>query len=261
METIVRLTGTGISILPLITICALLILIGVICLIVYRVKRKVREFSRTVFGTDTLQEAFGQIEEEYVSTPKSVSALTSLYLPKIKEDFPDFSYDEMKTKAINVLTTYLVAINNRSVSQLAEGNSELKTKLETHLLQLENAGKREHFENIRIHRTEISDYKKREGRLVITFQSSIEYVHYITQAGSTVDKKPQKTQSRYEVDLIYIQDRNMSEANMQGGLALNCPNCGGALTGLGSDKCPYCLTPVIKLNIHAWSFSDVREKL
>ena len=141
---------TSTLILIIVILVLLLIVIGAIYYGVYKLKQKTREFSRQVFGTDSLKEGFEQIEAEYAVTPKSVSAVTSLYLPKITKDFPEFSYDEMKDKARNVLTSYLLAINDFDPGKLTEGTSELKNKLEHIIILLKNKDQREHFDKIKI---------------------------------------------------------------------------------------------------------------
>lgn len=94
------------------------------------------------------------MEQEYASTPKSVSAMTSLYLPKIKKDFPEFQYDEMKVRAENALTSYLMAVDRLNAGALKEGNRELKDRLEMRIEMLKAAGNKERFGSIKIHRTE-----------------------------------------------------------------------------------------------------------
>lgn len=66
-------------------------------------------------------------------------------------------------------------------------------------------------------------------------------------------------QSRYDVEMIYIQDRDLVENQADSGLAMNCPNCGAPLPKLGAKKCLYCDTPVEEFNIKIWHFSDVEE--
>lgn len=241
----------------------LLIVIVIVALVVYHIKRKIRDFSRQVFGTNTLKEGFENMETEYATTPKSVSAMTSLVLPRITKDFPDFSYDEMKEKAENLLTSYLLSIHNFNPGQLSEGNSELKTKLENAILILKNKDQREYFGSIKIHRTELSAYTKRAGRCIVTFQSSVQYYHYIQDGEGRLVSGSKDTlfQSKYETDLIYIQDRSVVEGELESSIGINCPNCGAPITNLGQKFCEYCGTGVVELNIHAWSFSDVRELL
>ena len=251
----------AILILGIVCLVLLLIVIIAIYIGVYKLKQKTRQFSRQVFGTDSLMEGFEQIEAEYAVTPKSVSAMTSMYLPRITRDFPEFSYDEMKEKAQNVLTSFLLAVNDFNPGRLTEGNSELKNKLEHTIAILKNKDHREHFDSIKIHRTEISSYTKKSGRCIITMQTSVQYYHYITDRDGRVisGSKDVLFQSKYETDLIYIQDRALVEGDLGDAEGLNCPNCGAPITNLGSKFCEYCGTGVVTYNIHVWSFSDVRE--
>ena len=79
------LTGT------IIVLVLLLVLAGIVYCAYRTIKNKIQQFSRMAFGTNSLKEAFNKVEAEYATTPKSVSAATSLYLPRIMKDFPDLS--------------------------------------------------------------------------------------------------------------------------------------------------------------------------
>ena len=219
-----------------------------------KAKRAVESFSRDAFGTSDIVQGLRQVEQEYSATPKSVSAMTSLYLPKIKKDFPEFHYDEMKVRAENVLTSYLLAVDGMNAGLLREGNQELKDKLEMRIGMLRGAGEK-------LHRTEITDYKKRSGRCIITFQTSLQYFHTRKdENGKILDgREDLTTQSKYNTDVIYIQDREMLADERDLSLGLNCPNCGAPISGTGSKVCEYCGTPVVELNIYAWTFSNVTE--
>ncbi len=246
----------------IIILVLMLIIIGCVAYGVFRIKNAVTDFSRQAFGTDNIMEGFQQVEEEFASTPKSVSAMTSLYLPRIKKDFPEFQYDEMKVRAQNVLTSYLMSIDNGNPGALSEGSRELKDKLELYIMQLKGRGEKEQFKNIKLHRMEIADYKKRNGRCIITFQSSLQY-HYcrMQEGGKVIAGNPDGLkQARYNVDLVYIQDRNLVEDERDLSLGLNCPNCGAPISGLGSKSCEFCGTPIVELNLYAWTFHDVREE-
>lgn len=234
---------------------------GCVYAAVRKAKKAVESFSVEAFGTSNIMEGFKQVEQEYASTPKSVSAMTSLYLPKIKKDFPEFQYDEMKVRAENALTSYLLAIDKMSTGVLKEGNQELHDKLEMRIEMLKAAGNREHFGSIKLHRTEISDYRKRNGRCIITFQTALQYYHTLEdENGKLLDgRRDLLTQSKYNTDVIYIQDRNLVEDERDLSLGLNCPNCGAPISGIGSKFCEYCGTPVVELNIYAWTFSNITE--
>lgn len=230
--------------------------------IAYRVIReRIRLFTRMAFRSDTLKGSFENMEREEEITPKSVSAATKLYLPQILRDFPQFHYDEMRNRAENVLTGFLSGIDEKNPARLPEGTtSELREKLDLRIGALDNEGAEEHFRNIRIHRTEIKTYRKLKGRCSIIFQSAVQYNYFKESGGNVTEGSVNRLkQSRYHVEMIYIQDRDLVENQADSGLAMNCPNCGAPLPRLGAKKCLYCDTPVEEFNIKIWHFSDVEE--
>lgn len=246
------------------SIIILALALAVLCggYIAYRhIREKVRTFTRAAFGSDTIPGSFENMEREAEITPKSVSAATTLYLPQILRDFPEFHYDEMKNRAENVLVGYLSGIDEKDSTGLPEGvTSELREKLDLKINALDNEGAEEHFRNIRIHRTEIKTYRKLKGRCGIIFQSAVQYNHFKKRDGIVTEGAEDRLeQSRYNVEMIYIQDRDLIENQADSGLAMNCPNCGAPLPELGARKCLYCDTPVEEFNIRIWYFSDVEE--
>lgn len=247
-------------IIVLVIVFALLLAIWILF---KKITRKVENFSRMAFGTSDIRKGVEQIQKEYAATPKSVSGMTSLYLPKIAADFPEFKYDEMKSKAVNVLCSFLLAVDRMNSGKLEDANEELQNQLENRILNLKGSSKREHFKEIKVHQTEINNYRKTEGRCIITFQSSTQYYHYIEdEEGKLLSgSRDVLFQSKYNVDLIYIQDRNIVENELDYALGLNCPNCGAPISSLGAKVCEYCGTPVIEISIHAWSFSSITEKV
>lgn len=252
----------------IIILVMVLVILGMIFFAAYKItkkvrqiKREVRSFSQEFLGTSDIRQGLRQVEQEYATTPKSVSGATNLCLPRITADFPDFHYDEMKRRAENVLLSYLSCVSLRSVENLQDANSELKHSLEHRINYLKAHSMQEYFDQPKIHRTEIASYTKNGGRCTITFQSSIQYKHYIMDmhgrrisgSDSTIE------QSRYNVELIYIQDREIVENDIDGLKGRNCPNCGAPLTHIGSGNCRYCGTPVVEYNIKVWTFSSVKE--
>ena len=237
-----------------------IMVIGIVAFLYIR--QQTRKFSKELFGTSDIRQAAKEMQVEYATTPKSVSAMTSLLLPKISEDFPDFNYNEMKVRANNVLTSYLAAISAGSVGLLKDGNAELKQRLTDYIGNFTEKNLREHFDSVHIHRTEISQYRKSAGRCIITFQSSLECFHYTTDLGdnSVTDGSTEyKYQTRYNVDLIYIQDRNKVENELDHAIGINCPNCGAPLNSLGAKVCEYCGTPIVAVNLYAWTFNNIEE--
>lgn len=238
----------------------LLIVVGAAYKLYYEIRRKVRRFSSMAFGTENLLDGIQTMEQEEELTPKSVASATGLYLPSIMKDFPDFHYEEMKTRAENVLTSYLESVEKQDPSYLTEGTSELKDKLVLRINELKSKGQQESFKDIHIHKMEIHQYRKEKGRCSIILQAAVESIHYLTQDGNIIrGKLERKEQSRYNVELLYIQDRDVVENAGDKGLAMNCPNCGAPLPGLGAKYCEYCGSPVVEFNIRTWNFASVRE--
>ena len=244
----------------IIVLVLLLVLVGIVYYAYRNISKKVRRFSSMAFGTQNLMQGLKQVEQDYAVTPKSVSGATSLHLPRITKDFPDFHYEEMKRRAENVLLSYLQSIDEDNASCLTEGMDELKDKLNMQLERLRSNGIRVHFDDPRLHRTEIYQYRKDKSRCSVVFQSSIEYHYYEEKNGAIVAGSRTTTkQSRYNVECIYIQDRDLIENTRDAGLGMTCPRCGGVLSGVGAKVCMYCDSPIIEFNIRTWHFSDVKE--
>ena len=118
----------------------------------------------------------------------------------------------------------------------------------------------EHFHNIRLHRTEIHQYRKNKGRVSIVFQSAVEYIHYVEEKGTLIKgKKDMQEQAKYNIEVVYIQDQDMVENINEMALGLHCPNCGAPITGLGAKICEYCDSPIVEFNLRTWNFSRVKE--
>lgn len=244
----------------IIILVLLLILAGIIYGAFVYIRDRVRTYSKLILGSPSVSEGIKNRQREVSVTPKSVSSATGIYLPSILKDFPEFHYDEMKSRAENVLISFLKSVDARDVSLLTEGTNELKDKLRMRIETLRQEEKKEYFQNIRIHRTEIHQYRKIKGRCSVVLQSAIEYKHYLEKDGKVITGSNQLLeQSKYNVELIYIQDREQVEDLGDAGLGLNCPNCGAPLSSLGAKTCEYCGTPIIEFNIKTWNFSDVKE--
>lgn len=240
----------------------LLVLVGIIYYAYRRIREKISTFSNLLFGTANLLEGIKNRENEVAVTPKSVSSATNLYLPAIMRDFPEFHYDEMKTRAENVLTSYLRSVDTMSSSMLTEGTRELKEELSMRIQALKRLERREHFQNIKIHRTEIHRYRKNKGRVSVVFQSAVEHIHYLEQDGKLLKGRDDiQEQAKYNIEVIYIQDQELVEDVGEMALGLHCPNCGAPIPSLGAGKvCEYCDSPIVEFNMRTWNFSRVSEQ-
>ena len=273
--------GSFAFIFIIIILVLVLIIVGIIAAITVAIIKKVNQATRTVknvtnsvnnvvrtaqnisqatTGTTDIAEGIRRTTFEYASTPKTVSDLSSLMLPKIAADFPEYNNTEMIERAKNVLTSYLFSIDENNPSHLTEGNEDLKNKLTMQVKLNQDKGYVEHFERIKVHKCVLNNYEKTDGVCTITFQAAVQFFHYITENGKIrTGRNDLMTQAKYDIKMVYVQDRDMVDKYSEMALSSVCPNCGAPIKGLGDKHCPYCGSAVEIINIYAWSFSDVGE--
>lgn len=117
---------------------ALLAVVGT----VWHFYRKIKGFARANFGTDDFSEIARMREEEEANTPKSVSGMTSLYLPRLQKDFPELNWVEFQELA--------------------------KSHVKRHLEEMGRT-------KVRFHQTVLRDYRKEKGTCFVVLQSSVEF--------------------------------------------------------------------------------------
>ncbi|MBQ6845245.1 MAG: zinc ribbon domain-containing protein [Agathobacter sp.] len=242
-------------------IVTIVILFGVIAggITIYRnITQKLRSASRQLFGTDDFIEGFNRNADILAETPKSVSSMTRLMEPQIMQDFPEFSWEEFKHKAENMLTSALLAISANNPEGLVDASEDIKKQVANIIEENRLNGIGETYSQIQIHQTEIANYKKQNGKCVITIQSAVGYLHYKMQDGKVLaGDQNRKTQTKYNVELVYIQDAKL--ADMDNAVGTTCPQCGAPIKNLGAKYCEYCGTGVTPLNIHVWSLHKFYE--
>ncbi len=178
---------------------------------------RVQRLSKAIFGTKDIIDGLKQAKLDTDATPKSLAAMTSLLLPQIQADFPAFNWQEYREKVRQDVRKCIRDMHDEP-------------------------------EEITIHETEISDYRRSEGTCYIRCQTS---AGYRTDAGTWMEKK-------YETDIVYIQDVSQLPPT-QTGVGLNCPNCGAPIKMLGAKTCPYCGTGITELNIRVWKVNGTKE--
>lgn len=242
----------------------MIVLAVLLCVVIFAVlgiwalKNKVSQFSRDVFGTDSLAEGINRQADLAAETPKSVSGMTRIMEPQIMRDFPDFSWEEFKHRAENMLTSALLAISNGDVTTIQNASDAVKDQIRNRIEDNEAAGISENFEQIKIHQTEISNYHKEKGACVITIQSAVEYFYSKIRDGEVIGgSRERKTQTKYNTELIYIQDIDIAE--FDNAIGMNCPNCGAPIKNLGEMRCEYCGTKVTPVNTKVWSLHKIYE--
>lgn len=248
--------GYVLSVIGILVGCAL---IGTIIYVVNRVRCRVRQISELAFGTKDIIEGFKQQEEVYNNTPKSVSGMTSVELPKILRDFPEFSWTEWKKICENTLQAYLEAIENKSLTYLKDASDAIKQQADLVIGEEMRLGITECFDQLKIHRTEIYRYEKKEGLCKIKIQSALQYYYskISEEKGKMIDNKIQ--QCRYDMELVFVQDMSKVDDDLAYEFIGNCPNCGAPMVAVGSTRrCQYCGTEVKEAyNTRIWTLHRI----
>ncbi len=224
------------------------------------IKRKLREVSQTIFGTNSLLAGISKQKQEMCETPCSLHSMTSIYLPQITKDFPQFDYELYKNKAKSVLRSYLGALQSRDVSMLYEECSDtLKNNVKGIIRDLTSRKVTPVFKEIVIHDVQISRYIKNGATVIVLFELSVGYYSYGENSKGDVvyGDRDLKTQTVYEVGLVYVQNADMAGAG--DAVGVNCPNCGAPVTNLGQKFCEYCSSSIVEVNERVWRFNSVHE--
>lgn len=241
-------------------VIAVLIVLGVGVYLYQRIRSKIRDASRVLFHTDSILEGIQSQQEEMSHIPKSVSGMTSVYLPLIGEDFPEFNYEEFKTRSDNMLVSALQAISQGTIETVIHGSENLIHTLELKIQENKLEHKIESYNDIKIHQTEIYQYTKSNGTCKITFQSAVGYHHTIYQEGKLIEGSEQyKKQCKYNIDLIYIQDVSQIHSKASTFDIGTCPNCGAPVSNLGNKMCNYCGCAIEVANVRVWQIDSFLE--
>lgn len=240
----------------------ILIIAILIAVAVFKIRSGLRSISRDVFGTNSIMDGLQKQKISLSETPRSLQAMTPIYIPKIEKDFPEFDYSAYKRKCESLLRSYFNAIEDKNSELLREEVSDnLKNNVRSIVYDLESKNYKQYFDNITIHQTEISRYIKNGSTVTIVFVSSVGYVAYCEDGNGKIvfGEKENKTQTVYETELVYAQDVEKI-ATADSALGISCPNCGAPVTNLGNKFCEYCGAGLREVNIRAWKFHSVKEQ-
>lgn len=249
------MTGIGLIVLAVV----ILVVAGAAAYGISVARNKVRSISRAMFGTPDLAEGICNQADVLAETPRSVNGMTTLMEPQIRRDFPDFNWDEFRHKAENMLISALTAISAEDLGKLTPDASEdVKQQIRARINDNREAQIQEHYGDIQIHRTEIANYLHGGGKRTITIQSSVGYQFYREQNGKVIaGTKERKTQTKYNIELVYIQDADAVEFDNAVGTI--CPHCGAPVKTVGNMYCEFCGSGIVPLNIKVWSLHKFYE--
>lgn len=223
----------------------LLLLIGII---VY-VKIKVEDFSLKIFGTKDIVEGFKQQEEEFNTTPKSLSGMDSVILPKLNKDFPSLNVAEMKELAENSIMLSFKSIEKLKLEKFPKVSEKFTNSIQDKIEDLILQNNKLSFKDIKIHRSVLNSYTNKKGLCSLIIQSSIEY------SVKTNDSEYKKVQRRLNTEFVYVYENSENEHKS---LSLSCPKCGAPVSNLGNKKCDYCSTGIVDIAKKTWILNDIK---
>lgn len=229
----------------------LLIIIVIVGIAFFTAKKKLSMFLNRYFHTTSLKSAIEISEIGYENTPKSLAGMDKIALPLIKSDFPNLNINELKGMVESTIISYFRMLENKEYEDIKYASEAVKSYIKS---QVEDVKKHDDvvYDSIKIHKTVISKYEKKNGMAVLSFQTSLEYLHKKGQ------NSLKKIQDRISTEFIYIIDA--SEVNSKTkGIGLNCPNCGAPISNLGNKVCEYCGTGVVDLVKYTWLLNSIKK--
>lgn len=168
--------------------------------------------------------------------PRSVSAATPIYLPKIEKDFAGYHFQEAVNSVKTVLHEYL-AIRYEGAEKFEKSNvsDQLIATIER------QAGHT--VEGEQVHKVGIAGYTKTRNYATITYQAAV---------GFTLDGNP--VEGRYNVDATFrLIENDIAQKS------LICPHCGGTYDSAKDTICPFCGSDIVRDTFMSWQITSVTE--
>lgn len=228
----------------------LLIIIIIVGITVAMAKKKLSMFLNRHFNTTDLRKAIEVSEIEYENTPKSLSGMETISLPLIQKDFPNLNINELKGQVDSCIINYFKMLENKEYEEIKNASDNVKSYIKSQIEDVKNDDIT--YDSVRIHKTIVSKYEKKNGIAIISFQTALEYLY------KKNDSSLKKIQDRLYTEFIYIIDAKKVGNNTKS-IGLNCPNCGAPITHLGNKVCSYCGSGVVDLVKYTWLLNAIKK--
>lgn len=224
------------------------ILFLIVIIIFFKVKRKLGELSEVAFGTKDFIKGIKDQELDALSEAKTITGMEKLDLPRLGKDFKDLNINELKRESEKKIVKCLDSIEKKEIKNIKE--EVLKVWINTRIEDLKNDNVS--YDQIKFHNTILNRYEKNDAIATIKIHTALEYNY------SKNNKSPQKVQTRFELEYIYIIDEDKISSHTKG-IGLNCPNCGAPIKNLGSKSCDYCGSGVVDIVKRTWVLNNIKE--
>lgn len=225
--------------IPLIIILVIIILIFIGLQKLKRfLRRTYRKYAEISSDAQSLIEMIKENEQNIATTPKTLSVTESLYLDKIKKDFPELNLTLAKTYVSEIVTDYLRFLETGDNKELT------KDCTENFVTQASSFVDGKERTNIKFHRTVINGYRKTNDEANIIFQTSCQYI-----------MNGRMQQTRFEITYIYFLEETPENRT----ISLKCPNCGGPIEYTGQKICKFCGCGLVDTIKRTWKFNTIKE--
>ena len=207
-------------------------ILGGIYAIINEVRRKIRRKLNAVLTVGSLMQSVGEIE---AASPKSVGGATDMFAKQIKKDFPNFHLPD----AENIVQQALSDVIHIQYGGRKEfTGKDIKVNMDS--IHKDGSGD---VRNIKVNKIVISNYIKTNLSATIVYRCSIGF-----------DLDGRRVETRYEVR--YNTELN---AKTKEGLAINCPNCGAAISIKGDCLCDYCKSQIYYDSVLNWVITSIEQ--
>lgn len=203
------------------------------------VKHKLNSVTRQYLGMgldETARLISDGIREES-TTPKPISNMSAVYKPKLMRDFPQMTYEQFETLAKSAFLSALTAIESEDIQRLENTTRGFEQYIENVIEDNRGRNATEYFDDIKVHRISIADYKSTADSAKAVFEISFQCKHFF----SNTPEKNRSALSQLAAKITLVYSRETFEDSDNAVFAHNCPNCGAPLYGVGKNTvCKYC---------------------
>lgn len=242
-------------------VVGIVIFLGIVFFVIYaKIKIAAKEH-----GVDDISiNRFMELKKELSETPVTVSGMTNLLLPMIRNDFADFQESQLYNLAEKNLRIIFTSLSNKDKSEL-DSVPLVKDSISNMIDEYMRNDIDVNYRDVKFHNFAIKNYEKKQGIATVTIGVSVEYYYDKVTKNKKSNYSKLKKQTRYECKYIYIYDESLVEDNLNF-LGINCPTCGGPIQSLRSKHCEYCGTLLSfkgptdnQVNEKIWALSSYKE--
>lgn len=221
------------------------VILAIILAIVFAVGVLVRKY---IGPASLVMRQIKEATEEVENTPKSLTGVEGIHMPKIKADFPEFDLPLVKSYIKSFTLDYFAAM---TAGEVVRSKFEKNCSHQLIDMMIAQAQDGKSYKQAKVHKVVVSDYRKSTYDVSVVFELAVEY---------RFNNRSQLSQEKYEVWYTYfLEDGAHQELS-----SMKCPHCGAPIESVDRSRCPYCDYP---LDVHeeaivinrTWKITDIKK--